>query len=53
MGRSITQLETPVAMVDLDLLQVNIHRLQEPLDRQGVANRPLCRLLNSSMYNSW
>ncbi len=36
----ITDLETPVALVDLDRLVANIHRLQVYLDEHGVANRP-------------
>jgi len=36
----ITQLDTPVAIVDLDRLEANIRRLQEHLDRLGVENRP-------------
>ncbi len=34
------QLETPAAVVDLDQLDTNIHRLQEYLDRHQIANRP-------------
>lgn len=36
----ISQLETPVAVVDLDKLEANITRLQQYLDQHGVANRP-------------
>jgi len=36
----ISQLETPVAMVDLDRLEANITRLQQYLDQHGIANRP-------------
>jgi len=36
----ITDLETPVAVVDLDRLAANIHRLQVYLDEHGIANRP-------------
>lgn len=40
MAQRIEDLETPVAVVDLDTLQANITRLQEHLDRHGIANRP-------------
>ncbi|GAB4579885.1 MAG: D-TA family PLP-dependent enzyme [Anaerolineales bacterium] len=33
-------LDTPSAIVDLDLLAANIHRLQTYLDEHGLANRP-------------
>ncbi len=33
-------LDTPTALVDLDLLAANIHRLQTYLDEHGLANRP-------------
>lgn len=33
-------LDTPSAIVDLDLLAANIHRLQAYLDTHGIANRP-------------
>jgi D-serine deaminase-like pyridoxal phosphate-dependent protein len=36
----ISQLETPVAVVDLDRLERNISRLQSYLDVHGIANRP-------------
>ena len=36
----INQLETPVAIVDLDKLEANIARLQHYLDEHGIANRP-------------
>lgn len=36
----INQLETPVAVVDLDKLETNIARLQHYLDEHGIANRP-------------
>jgi len=36
----ISQLETPVAIVDLDRLEANITRLQNYLDEHGIANRP-------------
>lgn len=36
----ISQLETPVALVDLDRLEANIARLQKYLDEHGIANRP-------------
>lgn len=34
------ELETPVPVVDLDILQANILRLQNYLDEHGIANRP-------------
>lgn len=36
----INQLETPVAVVELDRLEANIARLQDYLDKHGIANRP-------------
>jgi D-serine deaminase-like pyridoxal phosphate-dependent protein len=36
----IHSLDTPVAVADLDRLEANIARLQEYLDRHGIANRP-------------
>ena len=36
----ISSLETPAAIVDLDKLQANITKLQNYLDRHGIANRP-------------
>jgi D-serine deaminase-like pyridoxal phosphate-dependent protein len=36
----IDELETPVAVVDLDVLEANIVRLQSYLDEHGIANRP-------------
>ena len=36
----IDHLDTPVAIVDLDLLQENINRLQSHLDRYGIQCRP-------------
>ncbi len=36
----IDQLETPAAVVDLDLLTANITRFQAYLDEHGIANRP-------------
>lgn len=36
----IDQLDTPVAVVDLDVLDGNIDRLQRQLDACGLANRP-------------
>jgi D-serine deaminase-like pyridoxal phosphate-dependent protein len=36
----IHQLETPVAVVDLDKVAANIARLQHYLDEHGIANRP-------------
>ena len=37
---NIDQLDTPVAVVDLDRLEANIARLQTYLDQHGIANRP-------------
>lgn len=34
------ELETPAAVVDLDILESNIARLQDYLDRNGIRNRP-------------
>jgi D-serine deaminase-like pyridoxal phosphate-dependent protein len=34
------ELETPVAVVDLDILESNIAKLQEYLDRHSILNRP-------------
>jgi D-serine deaminase-like pyridoxal phosphate-dependent protein len=39
-GQRIEQLETPVAVVDLDRLEANIAGLQAYLDKYGIANRP-------------
>jgi D-serine deaminase-like pyridoxal phosphate-dependent protein len=39
-GQSIDQLETPVAVVDLDKLEANIAGLQVYLDQHSIANRP-------------
>lgn len=36
----ISELATPVAVVDLDRLEANIARLQSYLDAHGIANRP-------------
>lgn len=36
----VEDLETPVAVVDLDVLESNIKRLQEYLDRHSIQNRP-------------
>lgn len=36
----ISQLETPVAIVDLDRLEANINKLQHYLDEHGIVNRP-------------
>jgi D-serine deaminase-like pyridoxal phosphate-dependent protein len=36
----IDELETPVAVVDLDRLEANIGRFQAYLDQHGIANRP-------------
>src|SRR5258708_31150003 len=37
---NITELDTPVATVDLDRLDTNIKRLQTYLDEHKIANRP-------------
>jgi D-serine deaminase-like pyridoxal phosphate-dependent protein len=39
-GTPVEQLETPVALVDLDRLTANITRLQRYLDQHHIANRP-------------
>src|SRR5262245_30852605 len=36
----ISELETPSIIVDLDLLEANIRRLQNYLSQHGIANRP-------------
>lgn len=36
----VDELETPVPVVDVDLLQTNIARLQSYLNQHGIANRP-------------
>jgi D-serine deaminase-like pyridoxal phosphate-dependent protein len=36
----ISELETPVAIIDLDRLEANINRFQHYLDEHGIANRP-------------
>ena len=36
----INELDTPVAIVDLDKLAANIARFQHYLDEHGIANRP-------------
>ena len=38
--KTVNQLETPVAVVNLDVLQNNITKLQVYLDQHGIANRP-------------
>jgi D-serine deaminase-like pyridoxal phosphate-dependent protein len=40
LGMFIEELETPAAVVDLDILQVNIGRLQKYLDGHSILNRP-------------
>ncbi len=37
---NINELETPVAIVDLDRLEANIVKLQDYLDEHGIAHRP-------------
>ncbi len=36
----ISDLDTPVAILDLDRMESNITRLQSYLDLHGIANRP-------------
>ncbi len=36
----ISEIETPAAIVDLDILERNIKRFQAYLDEHGIANRP-------------
>ena len=36
----IQELDTPVAIVDLDKVEANIKKLQQYLDKHGIANRP-------------
>ncbi|MBI3763868.1 MAG: D-TA family PLP-dependent enzyme, partial [Chloroflexi bacterium] len=36
----VSELDTPVAIVDLDKLETNIARLQAYLNEHGLANRP-------------
>ena len=36
----INELETPVAIIDLDRVDANIQKLQDYLDEHGIANRP-------------
>jgi D-serine deaminase-like pyridoxal phosphate-dependent protein len=36
----INQIETPAAVVDLDLMQANILQMQQYMDEHGIANRP-------------
>ena len=40
MSLSIDQIETPAAVVDLDMLDANITRFQSYMDEHGIANRP-------------
>jgi D-serine deaminase-like pyridoxal phosphate-dependent protein len=40
LGQHVDDLDTPVALVDLDRLEANIQRLQSYLDGHGIANRP-------------
>ena len=39
-GRRIEELETPVPLVDFDLMLANLRRWQNHCDRLGIANRP-------------
>jgi D-serine deaminase-like pyridoxal phosphate-dependent protein len=40
MPLSAAELDTPAVLIDLDVVEVNIRRLQQRLDGFGVANRP-------------
>lgn len=40
MSTTVDQIETPAAVVDLDILQTNIARFQRYTDEHGIANRP-------------
>ena len=35
-----TQIDTPALLIDLDIMEANIQRLQEFLDEHGIGNRP-------------
>ena len=37
---SVDELDTPAVLIDLDVIERNIRRLQDHLDRHGLANRP-------------
>jgi D-serine deaminase-like pyridoxal phosphate-dependent protein len=37
---AVTDLDTPVVTIDLDIMTENIRRVQTDLDRHGIANRP-------------
>ncbi|MDQ4060503.1 MAG: D-TA family PLP-dependent enzyme [Pseudomonadota bacterium] len=37
---SVDELDTPAVLIDLDVVERNIRRLQDHLDRHGLANRP-------------
>jgi D-serine deaminase-like pyridoxal phosphate-dependent protein len=39
-GKRIEDLETPVPIIDLDIVERNVQRWQERCDRLGLANRP-------------
>jgi D-serine deaminase-like pyridoxal phosphate-dependent protein len=36
----VADLDTPAVTVDLDIVEANVRRVQQLLDRQGIANRP-------------
>ena len=37
---AVSDLETPVVTVELDIMEANIRRVQGHLDRHGIGNRP-------------
>jgi D-serine deaminase-like pyridoxal phosphate-dependent protein len=39
-GRSLSDLETPVPIIDIDIMMANLTRWQAQCDRMGLANRP-------------
>jgi hypothetical protein len=36
----VTELDTPVVTIRLDIMEANIRRVQALLDRRGIGNRP-------------
>src|SRR5436305_10978379 len=40
MAHLVADLDTPVVIVDLDIVEANIKRAQDTLNRHGLANRP-------------
>jgi len=40
MSISLDEIETPVPVIDLDVVEANVARLQAWCDRLGIANRP-------------